>query len=235
MNSEKILEVREELEEDLTWRKDEVRLLRNQLSYIPAESDKRRYRKALLVMLYSHYEGFCYTAFQIYIKSINDESLKRNQVNFHLATCSFSKEFDAYDNIEHKPDHYRTVFRNQLPEEFKLLRFARQIGLVEKINDFWEQSVVIPDEVVNTESNLWPIVLKKLLYRLGLPHDYFKQHEGKIHRLVNQRNGIAHGRDKEGFEQKDYDEIEKAVFEIFDSTVKLVEESLKTKKYLVTS
>ncbi|MGG1398959.1 MAE_28990/MAE_18760 family HEPN-like nuclease [Bacillus salipaludis] len=235
MDSSKILDIRTQLEEDLTWRQDEIRLLRNQLSYITSDNDKKRYRKALVVMLYSHYEGFCYTAFQIYIKAINDENLIRKQVNFHLATCSFTKEFDAYDNVEHKPDHYRAVFKNQLPEEYKLHRFARQIGLVEKINDFWDQSVNIPDEVVNTESNLWPVVLKKLLYRLGLPHNYFKDHEGKIQMLVNRRNGISHGRDKEGFEERDYNVIEQSVYSIFEAIIKLITSALKEKKYLITS
>ncbi|MFJ7639412.1 MAE_28990/MAE_18760 family HEPN-like nuclease [Peribacillus sp. NPDC097225] len=235
MDSEKILDIRTQLEEDLTWRQDEIRLLRNQLSYINSDDDKKRYRKALLVMLYSHYEGFCYTAFQIYIKSINDEELVRKQVNFHLATCSFTKEFEAYDNVDLKPEHYRTIFKNNLPEEYKLHRFARQIGLVEKINDFWEQSVIIPDEVVNTESNLWPVVLKKLLYRLGLPHDYFKEYEGKINMLVNRRNGISHGRDKEGFEENVYTGIEQSVFSILESIIKLIMSALKEKKYLITS
>ncbi|MBD0399337.1 MULTISPECIES: MAE_28990/MAE_18760 family HEPN-like nuclease [Bacillus] len=235
MDSKKILEIREQLEEDLTWRKDEIRLLRNQLSYINLDEDKKRYRKALLVMLYSHYEGFCYTALQIYIKSINDESLKRKQANFHLATCSLSKEFDAYDNIDHKPHHYKAIFKKQLPEESKLHRFARQLGLVEKINEFWEESLFIPDEVVNTEANLWPIVLKKLLYRLGLPYDYFKEHEGNITMLVNRRNGISHGRDKEGFEEKTYNEIQQTVFKILDSVVRLIIEALTQKSYLIIS
>ena len=60
-----IIEVRAEFEEELTWRVDEIRLLHNQLGYIRKEADKMRYRKALVVMLYSHFEGFCKTAFSI--------------------------------------------------------------------------------------------------------------------------------------------------------------------------
>jgi HEPN superfamily RiboL-PSP-like protein len=43
------------------------------------------------------------------------------------------------------------------------------------------------------ESNLKPVVLRKILFRLGFPPETFASHEGTIHRLVNRRNNIAHG------------------------------------------
>ena len=53
-----------QIEEELTWRMDELRFLRNQLANIPDEKNKKRYRKTLIVMLYSYYEGFSKSAFQ---------------------------------------------------------------------------------------------------------------------------------------------------------------------------
>lgn len=235
MESNKLLDIRAQLEEELTWRRDEIRLLHNQLSYIRPAKDQKRYRKALLVMLYSHYEGFCATAFQIYIQAINDADLKRRELNHYLAACSFAQEFDAYDNNELKPDHYRRIFKNNLPEERKLHRFARQIDFVKNMDRFWEQPVHIPDHVVKTESNLKPVVLKQLLYRLGLPHDYFNDEEGNITELVERRNAIAHGRNKEGFEEKTYNRIEASVFRILETVIKLIMDSLKQKDYLLTS
>lgn len=139
IDDNKLLDIRAQLEEELTWRRDEIRLLRNQLSNIRKENDQRRYRKALIVMLYSHYEGFCSTAFQIYIKAINDARLKRRELNHHLAACSFSKEFDQYENKERKPDHYQLIFRSKLPEARELHRFARQIDFIRNMDRFWEQ------------------------------------------------------------------------------------------------
>jgi hypothetical protein len=39
--------------------------------------------------------------------------------------------------------------------------------------DFTIRPVNIPDHVVDTEANLNPVVLRKNLYRLGLPYDLF--------------------------------------------------------------
>jgi len=232
MKEEKILDIRAQLEEELTWRQDELRLLRNQLSYIESEDDKRRFRKALLVMLYSHYEGFCNIAFQIYISAINDEALKRTDVNTHLAALSLSKVFDAYENKDIKPEHYKKIFKRKLPEERKLHRFARQIDFVENLNDFWNQTVVIPEDIVDTESNLWPVVLQKLLYRLGLPHDYFKDQEKDIFYLLNLRNGISHGRNKEGLDERLYQSIEKATIHIMENIIHLIIDALRNKSFL---
>ena len=48
--------IRAELEQDLAWRVDEIRFLQNQGSAL-GEDDKRRYRRALVLILYSHFEG----------------------------------------------------------------------------------------------------------------------------------------------------------------------------------
>lgn len=232
---DRLLNIREQLEEELTWRQDEIRLLHNQLSFIRTEEDKKRFRKALLVMLYSHYEGFCATALQIYIKAINDLSLKRKELNHYLVACSFSKEFDAYEDQKLKPRHYREIFKNKLPKEAKLHRFARQVDFVKNIDSFWDQPGVIPDNIINTESNLWPVVLKKLLYRLGLPQDYFENEEGIISELVSRRNGIAHGSTKEGFDERMYKRMEESVFRILNVTIQLIMDALKQKNYLLIS
>ena len=71
-----LLDIRAQIEEEITWRSDEIRFLKNQLSNIQKETEKEKYRKSLVVMLYSHYEGFSKTIFQIYINEINPEFLK---------------------------------------------------------------------------------------------------------------------------------------------------------------
>jgi len=60
-----LADIRAQLESELTWRQNEMRLLHNQLEFIEKYEEKKRYRKSLVVMLYSHYEGFCKTAFLI--------------------------------------------------------------------------------------------------------------------------------------------------------------------------
>jgi len=228
----KLEEVRVELESDLTWRSDEIRFLKNQLAYILREDDKERYRKSLLVMLYSHYEGFCKTAFLIYINVINKEKLQRKEANQNLTACSLHNVFTAYEDMDRKPDKYREIFKNALPEEKALHRFARQVDFVVNIDNIWDEVIVVSEEIADTESNLWPIVLKKILFRLGLPEQSFKEYEGSISRLVNMRNGVAHGRDKDGIKEDVYGSIEKTVFDIMQGVIDVIIDTLKSQKYL---
>jgi len=64
-------DLREEMEAELTWRSDEFRMLKNNISYITKDEDKLKYRKSLIVMLYANFEGFCKICLLSYVKYIN--------------------------------------------------------------------------------------------------------------------------------------------------------------------
>jgi RiboL-PSP-HEPN len=191
-----IVEVRAQLEEELTWRLDEIRFLHNQLSYMRKEEEKKRYRKALVVMLYSHFEGFCKTAISIYATTINQENLACSLVTDQIIAASLATVFQDFENTDKKSN----IFRRDLPEDTNIHRFARQVELISVLDEIWMLPVNIPvDDVVVTEANLKPPII---LYRLGLPHDAFKENEGKIHLLLNYRNSISHGAAKDGISEK---------------------------------
>lgn len=73
-------ELREELEEELRWRQEELAFFKNQLSNINSEEDSCRYRKSLVFLLYSHFEGYVKIALQTYIKYLNSLSLHQRDV-----------------------------------------------------------------------------------------------------------------------------------------------------------
>ena len=50
-------ELRAALEADMAWRQEDLAFFKNQLNNI-SEDDKDRYRKSLVLILYSHMEGF---------------------------------------------------------------------------------------------------------------------------------------------------------------------------------
>ena len=89
-----------------------------------------------------------------------------------------------------------------------------------------------PDDTVDVESNLKPVVLRKNLYKLGLPHDAFQTYEGKIGQLLAIRNSVAHGAKKEGLRREEYQPIEQAIFKVMDEFMELIINSLKDKKFL---
>ena len=223
-----LLDIRAQIEEEITWRSDEIRFLKNQLSNIQKETEKEKYRKSLVVMLYSHYEGFSKTIFQIYINEINKESIKRLEANYYIATASLNEIFKLYDSRDKK----NKFFKKPLPNDEKLHHYSRQVDFLEKIDDIWNETVVLPDDIVDTESNLKPIVLRKLLFRLGFAHDRFVSYEGLIEQLLNKRNNVAHGSLKEGIKERDYQKIEDATFKVMDELKKLLMNALQNKLYL---
>jgi len=217
-----------QIEEELTWRTDELRFLRNQLANMTSEEDKMRYRKSLVVMLYSYYEGFCKSAFQIYIGTINNSLLPRNTVNDYITTASLNEVFLTYHN-ESKKSSY---FNKELPDDSKLHRYSRQVEFIKAMDNLWDEFVTIPENIVDTESNLKPVVLRKILYRLGFQYDCFKQYEGEINLLLERRNNVAHGAEKEGLQKEKYEAIETAALKIMTELKKLVVDALIYKSYL---
>ncbi|MFB7142572.1 MAE_28990/MAE_18760 family HEPN-like nuclease [Gottfriedia sp. NPDC056225] len=232
MEGSKILSIREELENELTWRTNELKILKNQLIKIPKPEDRDIYRKSLVVMLYAHYEGFCNFAFQTYVIAINEENLLRKDVNSNLAAASMHQEFSLFEQDEYNENRFKKVFGKKPPEDNKLFKFSKRVYLYEAFDDFLNQKIEIPDKIVNTESNLWPVVLKKLLYSLGLPESTFARHETSIKNLVSTRNGISHGQKKDGISEVTFEELEKSTNEINNSIIKLIYNSLINKEYL---
>lgn len=224
-----LADIRAQIEDEITWRSDEIRFFRNQLSNIPREEDKRTYRKALAVMLYSHYEGFCKVVLSIYAGAINEEKIKCSAATHCIVAASLASVFKEFEN----PNKKSEIFKKTLPDDSQLHKYSRQVELISSLADIWSRDVDIPiDSVVDTKSNLWPIELRKILYRLGFPYDIFEEYEGLIYKLINQRHKVAHGSHGSGFDEKEYEDIEKSTFEIFDRLTIIILEALRNGTYL---
>ncbi|PWL95845.1 MAG: hypothetical protein DBY13_00500 [Lachnospiraceae bacterium] len=87
-------ELRLVLETELAWRQEELAFFKNQLNEI-VEEDKDKYRKSLVLILYSHMEGYIKICLQTYIQYINSQGLKRKEVDTGLMVASMHKEFIA--------------------------------------------------------------------------------------------------------------------------------------------
>ncbi len=232
MEDHKILSIIEELELNWTEREQELNFLKKQLTLIEDNEQKKIYRKSLVLMLYSHYEGFCNFAFNTYIMAVNEENLLRRDAHECLVTASMHDTFTLFEDENHKENRYRQMFGKSLPNDNDLKRIAKRIHLVTSFDDLLNETLKIPDKVINTESNLWPKVLKKLLYKVGLQYDTFKQHEETIKSLLNLRNGIAHGAHTQGVDGQEYFKLEEATFSINRTIIKLIREALIEKSYL---
>jgi len=226
---------RAQLEHELDWRQKELRVYANQLSSIH-EEDKRIYCKALIVMLYSHFEGFSRMAFLTYLKLINDEKIARSLAKENITASSL---LDVFHDLQY-PDKSNEkccceLFKSPSMET-KFSKFFIYTHFIRKLDEIFEKEVYISedmsDRIVDAESNLTPRVIRKILYRLGLPYDAFDQYEGIICRLLIRRNNYAHGDNAEGINEVDYHNLERDVNIMISDLMVLLTEAARTKSYL---
>src|SRR4051794_19361019 len=107
-----LAELRAEMEEERAWREQELRLLKNQVSSLTNEDHRGIARKALVVMLYAHFEGACKALLSIYVNKLNILNLKVNAVDPSLGAASLSDVFKGLRD----PTSKCKVFAKQLPD-----------------------------------------------------------------------------------------------------------------------
>jgi len=194
---------RAQLEEEFEWRSTEVRHFHNLCEECVTDDEKKQFRRAVVLLLYSHFEGYCKFALSLYASAINGSGLKCREANFAIAAASLD---DVFLKLRHGSGK-APEFRNSLPDDTKLHQFARDREFIERTSEIMDRPVQIPETVVNTESNLKPAVLRKNLYKLGLPYDQFESLEPSISKLLEVRNKIAHGESRAGIERPLYESL----------------------------
>ena len=204
---------------------------KNQLNNFSDENEKDKYRKSLVLILYSHMEGYIKIALQTYIKYINAQNLPRKDVISGLMAASMNPIFNAYDNLDRKCD----IFRRKLPEDSVLHRFFRRVDFLNQLEDFKNAPLIIEDSVINTESNLWYAVLQKNLYKIGLPVDMFEQYHSDIDALVNRRNSIAHWDSHSGVTSQDFLKWEGKIKRVMSDITMLIYDYANRRQYLQPS
>jgi hypothetical protein len=150
--------------------------------------------RAILVMQYAHLEGFSQNAFSLYIRAINDQGISAKDIHPNLFACALVKEFDAVR---------LGAGNDQETEDGRLMRRARhQVDFVQKMRSLSEQALSIDAEaVVSMEMNFGSDVLRRTLYRLGIPDGAVsKSHFTSLEFVRVARNDIAHGSRKERIE-----------------------------------
>lgn len=220
-----------ELEEDQSKRLEEIRFLQNICAALPDEMEQNRMRRAMVVMLYAHFEGFAKLALEVYRRTIDEQGLKCCEVQPALATAALNDLFKAFRN----PEQGLGLLPGPIKGFPELRAFAIERAFVEKAWEFGQQVVSIPDKFVDTESNLKPVVLRKNLYRLGLAHDLFDNMDASISKLLNYRHRIAHGGFPGGLDELEYTELSSAVMLIMDELRKTILQAITSEAFRLQS
>lgn len=220
-------EVWAELEAELEWREAELRFLQNQVARLDAPHERDLLRRAVVVMLYAHFEGLCKFMFALYVRAVNELGLACGEASESIAAASLADVLAALRDPNRKCD----VFRRELPDDSILHRFARDREFVAQTHELDRRRVRVPDSVVDVEDNLKPVVLKKILYRLGLEQGAIEAVQGDIHKLVNFRNGIAHGDFRQGVGERQYSSVRRATWNVMQAVRSEITGALRDGRY----
>lgn len=193
-----VADFRSELEEDLAWRLDELRHLRNALlGDLQREDWPVTALRAILVMQYAHLEGFARNAFSIYVNAVNERRLLADEAHPHLFASALIPEFDALRrgaNPEQAPNNEPDSEHGRLTK-----RALVQVEFVQKLRDMGEKPLSINVEsAVSMEMNFGSDVLRRTLYRLGIPEEEVaRTYYNSLEFVRKMRNDIAHGSRRE--------------------------------------
>ena len=161
----------DQITRDLNWRESELGILKLLLNR-PDNSDRQRevLLRAAWALLYAHYEGYSKFCLELYF----DELAKRtpNCKGLPVTTRAFA-----------------------LRKKLKEIRCKPELEFLASIEEF-ETSALnsLPNfPEVDTQSNLWPNVLRDLLVCADLNPEIVSSYEAQLKTLVSRRNEIAHG------------------------------------------
>ncbi|MBZ9940107.1 hypothetical protein LB533_03200 [Mesorhizobium sp. BR1-1-13] len=182
-------EIFEELEVGRAAREAEIRLLQNLAASEGDDDRQNAIRRSLVLVTYAHLEGFVKFSMESYISAVNSAKIPCSEAITPLVAATLHKAFDALRHIQSK----HPIFGGPLPDDSALHMAWREQTFVQQLASLMTTAVEIPDSFVTTESNLSAVVLKKNMYKLGLPFDAVDGHGGTIGMLLGKRNQIAHG------------------------------------------
>lgn len=178
MDLDKLLE---ELDEDLAWRKKEI----SELLSVCKESDIEVLRKSLLLILYSHWEGFLKNAAKLYLLHVSKQKLKVGSLTLNFKTISMK---GLINNC------FKSSDTQTLDNELTFIeKFSKKDD-----SKFSIEAQVFKEKdksLINTRDNLSPDVFNNICKILGLGE--MKSLSTKKNYLdesfLGNRNKISHG------------------------------------------
>lgn len=218
-----------EIEGDLAWREDELRHFENRISsdLNIDRQEKTIETKPLILFLYAHFEGHAKLMFTVYVNALNSCNLNCRNVAFPLIASNLHSEFGALKNSSKK----HPLFPKEYEPAFKEL--GRRVEFFEHLDEILTKSLELDvDNIVDTESNLKPDVLKKIFFRLGFNLENIDDRDFvKIQKLLQLRNNFAHGSRYEGISYNEYQDTKIITWKILREIKNLVVDYLSNNKF----
>lgn len=222
-----------EIEYAYLFRLDEFTKFENCINLTDDNEDNLKiYRKMLVVMMYSYFEGFCKNLLMIYANYISKLELTVSEVTSGLAATTLEHEFNLLENSNHKPIELKGEL---IDKDGKLHRYSRRKEFIENNGMSLNKFVNIPDETIDVESNLKSYVLKSLLYKLDIDYTIVDSYQGTLNELLGRRNAIAHGDMVNGVELSKYNDYKSKILRLMDAIKSTVIDAFRNETFLKQS
>ncbi|MFM6205615.1 MAE_28990/MAE_18760 family HEPN-like nuclease, partial [Planktothrix sp.] len=146
-----------------------------------SSEDEELFLNYSIPIVYSIWEGFIQTYFQIYIRELNKLNLNINNICHSILIYHIESEFPQF---------------KQYPEKDKLIR---KVNFFEKLGQFYQCNTLEISPKVNTESNVGFKVLNRILTDFNLetipeyPEPQYSLRDDLDKFLLKIRNSVAHG------------------------------------------
>lgn len=196
----------DEIERDLDWREAELAVLRLFLANEDiTEREKRVLFRAAWALLYAHFEGFCKFALTVYFDALKNSGERCD--NFAPKTQAFA-----------------------LSERLKAIRNLPPVDFISAMRCFEANVLAEPISFpeVDTESNLSPKILERLLEDADLELKSLPLHNRSLFTLVSRRNKIAHGEREIIPEFEYYLQFEVAAKDVMNELALVIDEKLSS-------
>lgn len=210
------MKILEEIEEANYWRETELTSLSKILVSIRDENEKKVLLNASIPLIYAHWEGFVLSSLKILMEILNEKKL--NCIDIHTNILTNGYEINLKEDLSNST-YKKGSFEN------KCIKLECLVNLLN--SDFKFQNFKM-----DTKSNLNFDVLKMLCIKFNFSSEEFKSLESKLKKLVQRRNGIAHGEDSFPITKKDMEESIDLYKELSGLLKNEIENFMKESKYL---
>jgi Asp-tRNA(Asn)/Glu-tRNA(Gln) amidotransferase C subunit len=216
--------IRATLEGEITWRRDEVRRLRNMQSLEISKDTRESLRRALLVMLYAHLEGYAKFSLEQYAEVINRAGLTVKEGRKQLAAACLAEKFKNYRAPESVDPHD--------PSGARARQVLRDADFLEDLLDLQAKKISLNvDHVTSADSNLSPSVLRRNLAMLALEDAGVHRFMSALEGLLKLRNNIAHGERLNLPSDPSFEKLEGRIFGLCDALTLLIYQSVRDESY----
>lgn len=159
---------------EFSWRRKELTILKNKIP-----TSKNSYQialiRAVVPLLYAHWEGFVKSSLSYYLTYVSNQGLKHNELKTQFIALSFQSELSD-------------IKTNSIHTKTRIIDFI--------FSNLNKQAKIPTKNIVNTKSNLNYEVFEDILYTLSFKDPHFESKRDLVNDLVSERNYIAHGEHK---------------------------------------